>query len=130
MRKLVYNAIRTPDGVVLESRHRHDYQEHEDHCGETYMVDGGLDYTRRFVCPTPYTELSVYLEDGQEVVREVVTWGTYGIDGKSALKYVKLKDMTIEHIRNCLTNVPRMHPNIRIAFENEIVFRKKNAESM
>ena len=127
-KRIIYNAIRTPDGTVLESRHVYDYKTHTDKNGSVYMVDGGLEYLRHSCNTHPAEELSLSLEDGHEVVREVVTWGTYGIDGKTALKYVKLKDMSVEHIWNCLTNVPRMHPNIRIALENDIAFRKKNAE--
>ena len=40
MSRLIYNAIRTPDGTVLESRHKHDYQEYQDANGLEYMVDG------------------------------------------------------------------------------------------
>ena len=30
MRKLIKNSIRTPDGTVLTSRHRHDFKSHKD----------------------------------------------------------------------------------------------------
>lgn len=124
--RIIYNAIRTPDGTTLESRHVYDYKTHTDKNGEVYMVDGGQEYLRRSCNTHPAEELSVCLEDGHDVVREALSWGTYGIDGNEALKYVKLKDMSVDHIMNCLKNVPRIHPNIRIAFEDEIAFREKN----
>ena len=40
VRKLLYNAICTPDGTVLESRHRHDFRQHRDKkTGKLNMAD-------------------------------------------------------------------------------------------
>lgn len=125
MERLIYNAIRTPDGTVLESRHRHDYREYTDKNGLEYMVDGGLEYARRIIQDSaPYEELSVSLEDGHEAVRGAAKWGTYGLNGDQPLSCVILKDMSTEHIQACLDNVPRMHLHYKIAFENELEFRK------
>ena len=127
MSRLIYNAIRTPDGTVLESRHKHDYQEYQDANGLEYMVDGGLDYARRILQDThAYEELSVSLEDGHERVREFATWGSYGPDGDQPIHYIKLKDMSTDHIEACLENVPRMHPNFKEVFNNELNYRKES----
>jgi hypothetical protein len=124
MSTLVYNAIRTPDGTVLESTHRHDYKTYLDKNGKEYMVDGGLEYVRRNVHDdAPYEDLSVYITDGHDKVREVVKWGTYGINGDQPLTYILLKDMNKEHIRACLENVPRMHPAYKEAFKEELKLR-------
>ena len=122
--RIIYNAIRTPDGTILESRHVYDYKTHTDKNGEVYMVDGGLEYLRRSCNTHPAEEMSVYLEDGHELVREVATWGSYGKNGDEPLKYIPIKDMTEEHILNCLKNCYRMHPHYRVAFENELQWRK------
>ena len=124
MSTLVYNAIRTPDGTVLESRHRHDYVTYQDKNGKEYMVDGGLEYTRRNVhADAPYEELSVYTTDGHDSVREVVKWGTYGINGDQPLTHILLKDMKTEHIEACLENVPSMHPAYKESFKEELKLR-------
>lgn len=118
--RIIYNAIRTPDGTILESRHVYDYKTHTDKNGEMYVVDGGLEYLRRSCNDHPLEELSVYLEDGHRVVREVATLGSYGKNGDEQLKYIPIKDMSEEHIQNCLNNCYRMHPHYRVAFENEL----------
>ena len=124
MSTLVYNAICTPDGTVLESKHRHDYVVYQDRNGKEYMVDGGLEYIRRNVYnDAPYEELSVYTTDGHDRIREVLKWGTYGIDGNQPLTYITLKDMNIGHIQACLDTQSRMHPTYRQAFEEELKLR-------
>lgn len=126
MNNIIYNAIRTPDGTIMESKNRHDYQVHMDKNGHEYMVDGGLDYLRRNVVDAaPYEELSVTLEDGHNKVREVAKWGTYGINGDEPRRYVKLMEMSDSHIQACLDNVPTMSSTYRTAFINELKFRKE-----
>ena len=44
--KLIRSCLETPDGTILQSRSRHDYRQHLDANGKTYMLDGGLDYVR------------------------------------------------------------------------------------
>lgn len=124
MSTLVYNAIRTPDGTVLESRHRHDYVVYLDKNGKEYMVDGGLEYIRRNVHDdAPYEELSVYTTDGHDRIRDVVKWGTYGRDGNQPLSYILLKDMNTEHIQACLDNVLSMRPAYKESFKEELKLR-------
>ena len=124
MSTLVYNAIRTPDGTVLESMHRHDYVVYVDKNGKEYMVDGGLEYIRRNVHDdAPYEELSISLEDGHDKVRNVIKWGTYGINGDQPKTYILLKDMNTDHIQACLENVPSMHPTYKESFKEELKLR-------
>ena len=119
---IIYNAIRTPDGTVLESNHRHDYKEHVDANGKTYMIDGGNDYIR---CSANGDEvfLTVYLEDGHDKVREYMKWGTRGKDGKQPLRYVALKDMDTDHIQACLDTQYQMSERYRTAMKNELNYR-------
>lgn len=125
--KIIRNRIRTPDGTILESRHRHDYVSYTDANGETYMTDGGTSYFRRSMNSEPYEDLSVTLEDGHELVRWNLLWGTYGKDGKQPLKLVCLADMDTDHIQACLDNVPNMIPAFRTAMGNELEYREKLA---
>ena len=126
-RQLVANLICTPDGTVLQSFNRHDYKEYTDKNGEFYMVDGGLDYTRRAVGQSePYTELSVYSDDPWHLIREYYSWGTYGKNGDQPLRYVKLRLMSNAHIEAILdTMVPGLHPLYQELFEKELEYRKK-----
>ena len=122
--RIVSNRIRTPDGTILESMHRHDYVTYVDKNGKEYMVDGGLEYLRRIVHDdAPYEELSVYDDAPYALVREVFKWGTRGKDGKQPLTYVPLKDLTSEHIEAILETQTHISERIRKLFIDELTFR-------
>lgn len=104
--QLVYNAIQTPDGTILQSKHRHDYVTHTDKNGKHYMVDGGTDYCRR---SNNGDEISLCLTvlDPIEKIREVFTWGrNFDEKGKRLPKteWVLLKDLTEGHLEALCTN--------------------------
>ena len=123
--RIVSNRIRTPDGTILESMHRHDYRTYVDANGKEYMVDGGLDYLRRNVHDdAPYEELSVYDDALHVEIRNVFKWGTRGKDGKQPLTYVPLKDLTTEHIEAILDTQSHISDYIRKIFLNELSIRE------
>ena len=120
MTNLIYNAIRTPDGTILESRSVHDFVGHTDANGKFYAVDGGLEYLKR--CgDSDYEELSLTLEDDFSKIRECVRWGTYGPKGNQPMRLVKIKDLSTNHIQNILKG--RIGIKIRFVFEKELEFR-------
>ena len=100
---IILNAIETPDGTVLISRNRHDYQSHTDANGKTYMVDGGFDYLRRSA-HTDAKELSLYDDQPHSVQRETLVWGTYGLNGDQPLQYKTIASMETDHIEAVLVN--------------------------
>lgn len=118
------NAIRTPDGTVLESKHRHDYREHLDTAtGELYFIDGGLAYTRTSVNKVPAEDISTYVGDNYEDTRRIFKWGTYGKDGRQPLKWVPVKDMSSNHIKAVLETQKYIPNWIRSIFRAELEFR-------
>jgi len=126
--RIVSNRIRTPDGTILESMHRHDYRVYVDANGKEYMVDGGLDYLRRNVHDdTPYEEMSVYADAPHVEIREAFKWGTRGKDGRQPLTYVPLKDLTTEHIEAILDTQSHIADYVRKIFIDELNFRDSEA---
>lgn len=103
-RHIVSNRIQTPDGTILISKHRHDFNIHDDENGARYGVDGGLSYLKR-MGPHNYKEMSVYSDDPFEKVRECLYRGTRGKDGQQPFKYVLLKDMEEDHINATITHI-------------------------
>ena len=79
-------------GDEIVSRHQHDYKSCS--CGAC-SVDGGQDYLKR---SGEYWETSLTHLNSFEEIRERFEWGSYGKDGKSELKLIKLKDMQEDHI--------------------------------
>ncbi len=122
--RIIYNALKTPDGTIIESRHRHDYVTHTDKNGKEYMIDGGLDYVRSSA-HADQEYLTVSMDDGHDKVREALTWGTFGKNGDEPYRKVKLREMSNAHIQACLDTQPRMYQQFRTAMENELAYRKE-----
>ena len=116
---ILYNAIRTPDGTLLVSHHRHDYVAHKDANGKYYAVDGGLEYLRR-IGTMDYEELSLTDKDPFSKVRCAVTWGTRGKDGNQPLEYKKVKDLDTAHIRAIL-ETQRISHQMKYVLETELL---------
>jgi hypothetical protein len=99
--RILLNRIRTPDGTVLTSHYRHDYQTHTDANGKHYMVDGGTAYLRRSANGDE-VDLSVYLTDDHHANRAAFHWGTRGPDGKQPLTWKPLRELDTDHIKAIL----------------------------
>ena len=120
---ILSNRMRTPDGTILESRHRHHYVTHLDANGKEYMLDGGLDYVRRSISGGEQL-LTVYHDDPHEVIRDAVTWGTFGKNGDESLKYVAISDMSTEHLQACLeTQKANMRSAMYRVMQDELEYR-------
>ena len=129
--RLLRNAIQTPDGTILESRHRHDYKEYEDANGWVYVVDGGLDYIRRTVNKNePATDLSLTEYMPHFMVRENVTWGTYGKAGDQPLSYIAIADMSDGHLQAVLDTQKNMYPQVQDLMQAEIEYREQEKLEM
>ena len=125
MRKLIKNSIRTPDGTVLESRHRHDFVSHKDTItGELYFTDGGLSYIKRSVNIKPYKDLSLYSDDPFEILRENITWGSRGKNGDEELHYKPISNMSNNHINSILSQY-KLVEHLKELFEKEISYRNE-----
>jgi hypothetical protein len=121
--QIVCNRIRTPDGTILQSHHRHDYVTYIDKNGLEYMVDGGNDYLRRNVHEdAPYTEMSLTMNDSFEDIREAFTWGTRGKDGKQPLTWISLCMLETDHIIAIL-ETQNLADHITELFEKELEYR-------
>ena len=124
MRKLVLNRIRTPDQTVLTSRHVHDYKCYKDKNGEIYMNDGGVEYFKRSVNKEPYEDISLYSDDPFEILRENITWGTYGKNRNEPLHYISISTMSSNHINSILSQY-NLVEHLKELFEKEISYRNE-----
>ena len=99
--KLVVNRWKTPDGTILQSKYHHDYQSHIDKNGDTYFVDGGIDYTRMSFNDEPMVDLCLYYpKDDFEEIRKYFMRGTFDEDGNQC--WIALCDMSNAHVANCI----------------------------
>lgn len=96
-RQLLANRVRTPDGTILHSKHRHDYVAHEEENGDYFAIDGGNDLYRRYIGDyDKLVDVSVYSDSDWNEVREHFLRGTHGVNGDEPLRYVALKDIDDE----------------------------------
>ena len=102
--RIILNQIKTPDGTILKSMHRHDYVTHTDKNGLDYMVDGGSEYLRRNINEdAPHEELTIYSDAPFEVIRENFHRGGRGKDGRQPLTWVPMSKMSDEWLLACIT---------------------------
>ena len=123
--QLLYNCILTPDGTALVSRHRHDYASYVDDNKETYVNDGGLDYLRRSINKEPYIDMSVYDTDDFETIRLYFERGGYGKNGDEPLHYIKLKNMSDDHIQAVIDYETERGGKFIEIYKKEQKYRKK-----
>ena len=102
-KRIVLNQIKTPDGTIIRSMHRHDYVTHKDKNGLEYMVDGGTAYLRRTVHESaPFEELTIYEDDPFEIIRENFHRGGRGKDGTEPLTWVPMSEMSDAWLHACI----------------------------
>jgi hypothetical protein len=130
LRHILANAIVTPDGTRLQSFDVHDYKLHRDKNGETYFVDGGLDYIRRSLNKEPAQDCCIYDDSRHEEIREGFHWGTYGKTGRDPFKWVQLSEMTDEHIEKILETQGHLPAHIRNLFKAEQAYRNGTLETV
>ena len=102
-RVIILNQIKTPDGTIIMSLHRHDFVQHKDKNGLVYMVDGGTDYLRRTVHhDAPYTEMTIYEDSPFHVIRQLYCRGGRGKNGDQPLTWVPLEQMSDSWLKACI----------------------------
>lgn len=126
--QILVNQIRTPDGTLLVSRHVHDYVQHTDKNGQYYAVDGGNYYLKRSFDIDDYEELSITEADPFEKIRQHVSRGGRGKDGKQPLKWVPICEMSNDWVKAVIDYEKEHRPkNMYIKyFEQELEYRKEN----
>ena len=125
-KQLLHSSIRTPDGTILTSKHRHDYVSYVDKNGLTYILDGGTDYIRTSINVEKAEDLSLYSDDAHEKLREVISRGGRGKNGDEELKYVLLKDIDDEWLQAIIEYEELNRPNNKYlpVYREEVKFRK------
>lgn len=102
-RKLLVSRIQTPDGTIITSNHRHDYQTHRDIIDNyDYLLDGGNDY-QRYSIPEGVSfsdvDRSIYTDSPFEEIRKYYCRGGRGKNGDEPLKFVPLCEMSDEWLK-------------------------------
>lgn len=130
MKQILVNKIKCPDGTILVSKHRRDFQEHLQEDGREYFVDGGLDYQRIGFSDEEFENLTCYVGDPHEKIRQHFEW-TRCMDSEGNLlpkrEQVLLKDITDDHLKALVDWTAEDYPDyIHQLFVDEVEWRKNN----
>jgi len=125
--EILLNAIKTPDGTFLSSRHRHDYVTHKDaNTGKIYGVDGGADYFRMTGDTQDCEDCTITTQTPFDVVRIRLHWGSYGKNGDEQKTMRRLKEISNSHLEAILKNLNfPSGSHFKKFFEMEKEYRKK-----
>lgn len=102
-RHLIQQAYYVPEQKrYYKSVHRHDFVTID--LGDTSVsIDGGDAYIRLVgdidLIGTRVIEYHLYSDDSFETVADKFLWGTRGKGGKEPLKWVRLADCDLDHLR-------------------------------
>lgn len=128
--RILRNAIKTPDGTVLESNHVHDFVCHLDKNGKRYCVDGGHQYLKRSGEVLDFEDLSVEDDGDHQTRRKYLKWGVSTTkDGKllSKTKWTAICYLDTDHIKAVL-GLKYVDGFYKEVFEAELMLRLKRNE--
>lgn len=127
--QIVCNAMWTPDGTFLHSKHRHDYQSYTDKkTDETYFIDGGNDYVR-YSNKVGVELCTITMKHTHKIKRGCFVWRTFGKDGEFLPegKWVYLEDMETEHIQAILDTQQHIKGTyVEVLFKDELAWRESS----
>lgn len=127
-KRIIYNAIRTPDGTVLHSKHTHDFIKHKDANGKTYYIDGGNAYLGRIGDMSDIIDISKYDDGKHETRRRYLCWGKNFDKDMNRLpktEWVYIMHMETGHIESILKGgYADKFPLMKSIFEEELKYRE------
>jgi hypothetical protein len=126
-KKILLNAIETPDGTIIISRHRHDFVSHIDANGQYYAVDGGNEYLRRVFDTDDFKDVSVYDDGSHRTRRTNLVWGVNYDKDMNRLPdtdYRYIKDLSTDHIEAILDGGFCRNEFYKEVFNDELNYRK------
>ncbi|WGH49606.1 hypothetical protein [Alishewanella phage vB_AspM_Slicko01] len=126
MGTIICNGIRCPDGTLLVSKHRHDFQSHTQEDGRRYAVDGGDYYRRICASDSDYDPVVITIEDPHYMIRDLFFWtSTLDADGNTIAPITKpISALTDSHIKALVDYTASDYPDwVNTIFRNELNFR-------
>jgi hypothetical protein len=125
---ILFNAIKTPDGTVLSSTHRHDFVAHKDEItNKVYGVDGGSEYFKRIGDFYDCEDLSITNKTAFEEIRSRFHWGSYGVNSGGPLVMKRVSELSNSHIVAIIENVFKDKRSVfKSWFDLELLYREEH----